>query len=101
MIERMRLVLQLETKDGQKFEGATRSFHPGLCTYEDARVFGMLNEAAGEPETDVESLLRMMVSNMQAAVKLNEEKDLVSLCEKRLLDNLPPEIRNAEISLMK
>ena len=85
----------METTDGQKFEGSTTTFGVSICTLEDARVFRILDAAAGNaPESDMDGLLKHMVGCMRHAKRLDGEKDLVEVCERRLIQNIPPGIRN-------
>ncbi len=97
MIKSMRLVLQVETIDGRKFEGGTRVFYPLVGTIEDTLVFKTMNDVTGRPETEMESLVKHLVSAMRNADRLGGEKDLLELCEGRLLLELPSDIREGSI----
>lgn len=93
MIRNVRLVLQAETDEGEKFEGSI-SVSPGMCTIEDLRVFKTLDEtAAMRTESDVESLVSHLVEALKFSRGENGEKDVIEVCERRLKAALPDDLK--------
>lgn len=92
MIKSVRLVLQVETDEGEKFEGATMPFSPKIVDIEDARVFSALNGEHGLPPRPVEDLLAFTVRSLRESVPKEgplKGKDIVDFCLSRAQEAMP------------
>ena len=93
MIKHVRLVLQVETDEGEKFEGAIAPFVPGIRDIEDARVFAdFAKDPLGLASSAVEEVLVFAAWSMRESAG-NGEKDAIDVCLERVRLSLPLKLK--------